>query len=127
MKVKCRICGKSMPSEEAYKVTVGNVNKYYCSELEYNCHAEDKQFHERVRQGIECVLTNILDMPLHKNKTIYKEWQGWKDIAPNTVILEFLRSKESYLTSKIAQIQNSYAKIRYLSAVVKNSIEEDEI
>ena len=123
MKVKCRVCGKSMPSEEAYKVTVGNVNKYYCSEMEY----KDKKFHEHVKQDIACVLTNILDMPLCTNKSIFKEWQSWKDIAPNTVILDFLRSKESYLQSKIAQIQSDYAKIRYLSAVVKNSIEEDEI
>lgn len=123
MKVKCRVCGKSMPSEEAYKVTVGKVNKYYCSEMEY----KDKKFHEHVKQDIACLLANILDMPLYSNTTIFKEWKGWQDIAPDTVILDFLRSKESYLINKIDKIQNSYAKIKYLSAVVKNSIEEDEI
>ena len=123
MRVKCKACGKSVPKEEAYKVVVNKVNKYYCSEMEYN----NQLFYESVKQEIAQRLSNILDMPLCDNTMIYKEWKEWRDIAPDTVILDFLRSQESYLISRISKIQASYSKIRYLSAIVKNSIEEDEI
>ena len=123
MRVKCKVCGKLVPREEAYKVVVNKVNKYYCSEMEYN----DQLFYESVKQEIAKRLSNILDMPLHSNKIIFKEWNEWRDIAPDTVILDFLRKQESYLISRISKIQASFNKIRYLSAIVKNSIEEDEI
>jgi len=116
-----------MSSENAYKVVVKNKNRYYCSKVEYDRHIEDKKFHEHVRQEIEYILSNILDMPLYNNAIIYKEWKDWKCIASNEVILDFLRSKEKYLINKIDKIQASFSKIKYLSAVIKNSIKEDEI
>ena len=36
MQVKCQICGKSIERSTAYKVVVGDANKYFCSEEEFN-------------------------------------------------------------------------------------------
>lgn len=36
MQVKCQICGKSIDRSTAYKVVVGDANKYFCSEEEFN-------------------------------------------------------------------------------------------
>lgn len=34
-KVKCQACGASLDRDMAYKVMVGKLNKYYCSQQEY--------------------------------------------------------------------------------------------
>ena len=44
MLVKCRICGKKVDRNEAFKVAVeGKPNAYYCSEAEYNKMMENRK------------------------------------------------------------------------------------
>ena len=35
-KAKCRYCGKSIDTNNAYKIVLGKTNRYYCNEEEYN-------------------------------------------------------------------------------------------
>jgi len=35
-KAKCKYCGKSIDTDNAFKVIVGKTNRYYCDENEYN-------------------------------------------------------------------------------------------
>ena len=35
-KAKCKYCGKSIDTDNAFKVIVGKTNRYYCNENEYN-------------------------------------------------------------------------------------------
>lgn len=55
MQVKCQICGKSIDRSTAYKVVVGGVNKYFCSEEEFNAEKARKDHAKEVLETIaEC-------------------------------------------------------------------------
>ena len=52
MQVKCQICGKSIDRSTAYKVVVGGVNKYFCSEEEFNAEKARKDHAKEVLETI---------------------------------------------------------------------------
>ena len=45
-KAKCRYCGKSIDTNNAYKIVLGKTNRYYCNEEEYNIINKAQQIKE---------------------------------------------------------------------------------
>lgn len=125
MTCKCRICGKKLNTETAYKVVVKNKNKYYCSEEEYNNYMQQREYNEALVEDIKKTLCCIMDVGFLGNTFIYKEWEEWKKIAPNEVILNYLTENKEFLCGKLKILAgNEYGRIKYLSTVIKNNLSD---
>lgn len=123
MKCKCQICKAVLDTKMAYKITdKKGKNKYYCSEMEYFNYSNEKRRSKEDKDAVYIILCNIFGYKI-KNTALFKEWKEWQEIKPNKDIAQFLKANEIYLTDAIANLSSpEYAKIRYLSTVINNSL-----
>ncbi len=123
MQVTCQICKKKIERDTAYKRVVGKINKYYCSEQEWE-KEEDKK--KKVAEDKERVYRLICDIMSEKeilNTALWKEKTEWNKAFSDEFIAKYLQENKDYLTSAIARLDSSqFAKIRYLSAILKNGL-----
>lgn len=123
-KCKCRICGTPHNTEDAYKVVVNNKNQYYCSQAEYE---EDLERKQKVKTDKDKVYNLICDMFGYEiiNTQFFAEWTLWNKLKSNEIIYKYLRENETYLQQICDKpFNNEYQRIRYFSAVLKNSLRD---
>lgn len=57
------------------------------------------------------------------NTVLWKEWAIWNKVASNEVIGQYLEENKNYLINAISKIDDvEFLRIKYLSAIIKNSI-----
>lgn len=119
---KCKICGNVLDSKTAYKITVGKTNKYYCSKEEYNAETQKKEKEKEDKDAVYDAACEILGYQV-KNTAFFKEWNEWLALKSNEIIAKYLQENRDYLTGAISRLSSGeYAKIRYLSTILKNSL-----
>lgn len=117
--VKCQICKTLVPIDKAYKVSTGKVNKYYCSEAEYNSLHEQRAYKNKCFDlcfeilkliGCHSVLTKHITMLTKTCKV--------------DVLYSYLNNNKDDLSNIIRQknIEKEYNRIRYLFAIIENNI-----
>lgn len=122
---KCRICGTQLDSKTAYKITVGKVNKYFCSEEEYNAEAKRKQKEKEDKDRVYELICNILGEKEIINTALWAEKKIWNKAFSDEIIAKYLAENQEYLTSAVSKLSGTeFAKIRYVSAVLKNSLRD---
>lgn len=131
MQVKCQICGKSIDRSTAYKVVVGDVNKYFCSEEEFNADKARKDHAKEVLETIaECYQYcagygeppyNIIKKELGENlKTVDIE-TIYQFVKENREKLKKTVEKKIERDGPFSQV---YFSFRYLSGIIKREILE---
>ena len=124
-KCKCRICGTSHDTKDAYKVVVNNKNQYYCSQIEYEKDLAQKKKATADKDRVYYLICDILGVKEVLNTALWKEKAVWNKAFSDEFIAKYLEENKSYLTSAITRLASSeYAKIRYLSTVLKNSLSD---
>lgn len=125
-KAKCRICGADIDTKTAYKVTDKNgKHKYFCSQSEFEKEEERKKKIAEDKDKIYRLICDIMDTKEIVNTALYKEWAEWNKVANNSKIAQYLAENKDYLTSAIKRLSSSeFAKIRYLSAILKNNLKD---
>lgn len=126
MLVTCKICGNKIERNEAYKVTTISptsgkpYNKYYCSEAEYQAKKKKTEDHYKVLDLIDEILgAKILNTAVCKEKAI------WNTAFSDEIIIKYLEENKEELTKAISRASDSeYARIRYLSAFLKNNLRD---
>ena len=123
-RAKCKICGGALDTNVAYKVTDKNgKNKYFCSEEEYDSEEQRKKKVADDKDRVYRLVCDIMGEPEIINTILFKEWQVWLKVADNEKIGKYLEENKEYLTYVIARLNSSeYARIRYLSAIIKDKI-----
>ena len=121
MKVKCKICGTLVEKDTAYKIIKNGKNLYYCSEQEYidytNQQIKIAQQKSRMYEMIEYFIGKTT------NTALFKEANIWLSVADYDTICNYLTDNKAYIASVMNKdFSSEYAKIRYFSAIVKNSI-----
>lgn len=121
---KCKICGSALDTSTAYKVTDKNgKSKYFCSQSEFEAEEERKKKAAEDKDRVYRLVCDIMGEKEIINTALFKEWQEWLKVSDNEKIAKYLEENYSYLTSVIARLSSSeYAKIRYLSAIIKDKI-----
>lgn len=130
MRVKCRYCGERVEKEDAYKDP--NKNSYYCSEEHYLAtmkKREDfqKEKEENKQKKIDQVYEEVADIFGYRiqNSQLFKEMKLWRSICDDEKILAYLQEHKDYIKSKLEKLNSSeYARIRYVSAILKNSLKD---
>ena len=132
-RAKCPICGSELNTSTAYKVEIvgprtGKVTyKYYCSEEEWLSEQARKKKAKEDKDKAYYLICDIMGEKEIINTALWKEWVVWNKVADNEKIGKYLEENKSQLTSEIGRLDSSeFAKIRYLSASIKNGIKEFE-
>ena len=124
-KAKCKICGSTLDTKDAYKVTDKNgKNKYFCSQSEYDTEEARKK---KAAEDKERVYNLICDMFGYEiiNTQFFAEWTLWNKLKSNEIIYKYLRENEDYLQQICDRsFETEYQRIRYFSAVLKNSLRD---
>lgn len=125
-KAKCKICGVGLDTKEAYKVTDKNgKNKYFCSQSEFEAEEARKMKVAEDKNRVYRLVCDIMGEKEIISTALYKEWQVWNKVADNEKIAKYLDENRDYLASAITRLSGTeYAKIRYISAVLKNSLRD---
>ncbi len=119
---KCRICGAQLDTSTAFKIE-GKPAKYFCSEEEYNAEEERKKKAAEDKDRMYRLICDIIGEQEIINSALWKEVQIWNQVADNEKIARYLEDNKVYLTTAISRIENKiYNRIRYLSAILKNSL-----
>lgn len=123
-KAKCKICGITLDTNTAYKVTDKNgKNKYFCNQSEFEAEEERKKRAAEDKDRVYYLICDIMGEKEIISTALFKEWQVWNKVADNAKIAKYLEENKDYLSSVIARLQSSeYARIRYLSAIIRDKI-----
>lgn len=133
MQVKCQICGKSIERSTAYKVVVGDANKYFCSEEEFNAEKARKDHAKEVLETIaECYqyCSGYGEPPYNVVKKELKENLGAIDVE---TIYRFVKENREKLKKTVEKkverdgpFSQVYFSFRYLSGIIKREILEKD-
>ena len=125
-KAKCKICGSTLDTNTAYKVTDKNgKNKYFCSASEFEAEEERKKKVAEDKDRVYRLICDIMGVNEVLNTALWKEKLEWNKVFSDEFIAKYLEEKKDYLSSAIARLSGTeYAKIRYISAVLKNSLRD---
>ena len=123
-KAKCKICGADLDTKTAYKVTDKNgKNKYFCSATEFEAEETRKKKVAEDKDRVYYLICDIMGEKEIISTALWKEWQVWNKVADNAKIAKYLEENRDYLASVIARLSSSeYAKIRYLSTIIRDKI-----
>ena len=123
-KAKCKICGAELDTKTAYKVTDKNgKNKYFCSASEFETEEERKKKAAEDKDRVYRLICDIMGEKEIISTALWKEWQVWNKVADNEKIAKYLEENKDYLSSVIARLSSSeYARIRYLSTIIRDKI-----
>lgn len=123
MQVTCQICRRKIERDTAYKIVVGKTNKYYCSEQEWKAEEDRKMRTAEDKNRVYRLICDIMGEKEIINTALFKEWQVWNRVADNAKIAKYLEENKDYLSSVIARLGSSeYARIRYLSTIIRDKI-----
>ena len=124
MRAKCRICGRQLDTNMAYKVVDKNgKNKYFCSQSEFEAEEARKKKAAEDKDRVYRLVCDILGEQEIISTALYKEWVIWNKVADNEKIGKYLEENKDYLTLALSRITSSeYARIRYLSTIIRDKI-----
>lgn len=125
MQVTCQICKNKIERDTAYKRVVGKTNKYYCSEAEWQAEEDKKKKAAEDKDKVYYLICDIMGEKEIINTALWKEKLEWNKVFSDEIIAKYLAENKDYLISAVTRLSSSeYAKIRYLSAILKNSLRD---
>ena len=125
MLVTCQICKNKIERDTAYKRVVGKANKYYCSEQEWQIEEDKKKKAAEDKDKVYRLICDILGEKEVLNTALWKEKTIWNKAFSDEIIAKYLAENKDYLVSAVSRLSGTeYAKIRYVSAVLKNSLRD---
>lgn len=137
MRVICRYCKSKIEKKDALQIPGEKYNTYYCNQECYSkANAEKKakeierlakkqEKEENKQKRIDPVYEEIADIFGYRiaNSALFKEMKLWRDICDDTKILAYLQENRDRIKSAMERASSSeYARIRYVSAILKNSL-----
>lgn len=136
VKVKCRRCGTYIEKSKAYKDTTRR-GFYYCNEEEYLIEKKKREDAEKAKEAAaerktkrDAVYHELCDIFGYEvqNSVLFTEWILWNKLANDEKILAYLQENKDYIKSKMERTNGTeYARIRYLSAILKNSLHDYKV
>lgn len=127
-KAKCRVCGESLDTTTAFKLIEHDTNNkaktsYYCSREEWEKSEAEKRENEDNKNKAYSLICGIIGREKIANTILWREWKEWNKIFSNKTIASYLEENKEYLTSTISRLEDKeFNRIRYLSAILKNSL-----
>ena len=124
-KAKCRICGKELDTKISYKVIDKNgKNRYFCSQSEYETEEARKKKAKEDKDKVYRLICDLFGYEI-QNTQLFAEWNLWNKLKSNEIIYKYLVENKEYLQQICNKpFDSEYQRIRYFSAVLKNSLRD---
>ena len=120
---KCKICKKSLNTNDAYCVVINGKRSYYCSAVEYEAEQVQREKASADKDKVYRLICDIIGRKEIINGILWKEWQIWNKVADNEKIGCYLEENKDYLRDVISRLEDvEFNRIRYLSAILKNKL-----
>ena len=116
-KAKCRACGKELSTNEAFKVTEGKVNKYYCTQEEYEEIQRDKQRKEECFKHLEGFMKVPISKIARKRINELHEYYSYEVIYRT---IKFVEDRIRYAVEN-KNFNSEQAMVNYLIAIIENN------
>ena len=111
---KCAFCGKELKKKEAYVVNAGKINKYYCN--------YEHSIAVKPRDRMYDLINEIFGYKV-LNTVLFKECDEVGKVQTYEKVVSYLQENKQYLEQVMTrEFANEYNKIRYFSAILKNSL-----
>ena len=122
---KCKICGKELDTNISYKVIDKNgKNKYFCSQSEFEAEEARKNKAKEDKDKVYRLICDLFGYEI-QNTQLFAEWNLWNKLKSNEIIYKYLVENKEYLQQICNKsFEGEYQKIRYFSAVLKNSLRD---
>lgn len=130
MQVKCRWCGKKIDKSDAFCSPTGGGRFYFCNEEEANTKELEKAKKAEKKnkpKKIDPVYEEIADIFGYRiqNSVLFKEMKLWRELCNDEKILDYLQENKDYIKNAVERLNsNEYARIRYVSAILKNNLKD---
>ena len=124
-RAKCQICKTPLDTNTAYKITDKNgKNRYFCSESEYEAEEARKKKAKEDKDKVYRLICDLFGYEV-QNTQLFAEWNLWNKLKSNEIIYKYLVENKEYLQQICNKpFEGEYQKIRYFSAVLKNSLRD---
>lgn len=117
MLVKCKICKNKVERNDAYKVVVKDKNHYYCNVDEYVKWNEENESRRKV---IDFAFEVIGETT---NTSLMKDLSQIAKVHTYIKMINYMESNvEEIVNAMNKHFETEYGKIRYFTAIIKNSI-----
>ena len=124
------MCGKQIDKNDAFCAPTGGGRFYYCNEEEAKTKELEKA--KKVEKNnkpkkIDPVYEEIADIFGYRvqNSVLFKEMKFWREICDDKKILAYLQEHKDYIKNAVGRLNsNEYARIRYVSAILKNNLKD---
>lgn len=116
---KCQICGKTLYTNEAYRVSFNKKNKYFCSEKEYQ---KDLQL-KKEKENCYSVVAEIMEVPFI-TPMMKKEIGNLNQFYNFAIIEKTFKECEQNIKWFLSNNNSSseYGKTRYVITIIQNNI-----
>lgn len=118
-KVKCRICKKELPKEQAYKVKKGKTNQYYCTKEEYDNLMQQKE------DRLKCLdtIAKIMNIPMIP-PVMVKQINTLNSFYTYGIIKKTFEENKQNIQWVLENkdFKSEFAKTKYIISIVANNI-----
>ena len=133
MRVTCKYCKAKIEKKDAFQVHGEKYNTYYCNKECYSNAIAKKEEAQKIKAAsgekkqrkIDPIYEEIADIFGYRiqNSALFAEMKLWRGICDDTKILAYLQENKDYIKAAMERTSSSeYARIRYVSAILKNSL-----
>lgn len=132
-KCTCLVCRAELDTKMAYRVELivnkkngekGLKYKYCCSQEEYLAEEARKKKAKEDKNKVYYLICDMFGYEIQNTK-FFDEWAHWNKLKSNEIIYKYLRDNETYLQQVCDRsYENEYQRIRYFSAILKNSLRD---
>lgn len=133
MRVTCKYCKAKIEKKDAFQVHGEKYNTYYCNKECYSNAIAKKEEAQKIKAAsgekkqrkIDPIYEEIADIFGYRiqNSALFAEMKLWRGICDDTKILAYLQENKDYIKVAMERASNSeYARIKYVSAILKNSL-----
>ena len=124
-RAKCQICKTPLDTNTAYKIVDKNgKNKYFCSQSEFEFEESRKKKAKEYKDKVYRLICDLFGYEI-QNTQLFAEWNLWNKLKSNEIIYKYLVENKEYLQQICNKpFEGEYQRIRYFSAVLKNSLRD---
>lgn len=120
---KCKLCKKSLSTNDAYCIVINGKKSYYCSAVEYEAEQTRKEKAAVDKEKVYRLICDIIGRKEIIHGILWKEWAIWNKVADNEKIWKYLEENKGYLCDVISKLEDiEFNRIRYLSAILRDKL-----
>lgn len=129
-KAKCRACSTELDTTTAFKLIEHDTNGkekrfYFCDRDEYLEYEEEKRKAWDNKEKFYKLFCDILGVSGITNTALWKEKAEINKVFSDDIIIGYLEANKEWITNTVGRLDgNIYGKIRYISTILKNSLED---